>query len=94
MKKRSIITTYYEPVNCQACEIKSNAGSVIAVKLPEKKDNFLQAGNNSNYAFICPSCYKRLLARLALDKAIENIKAPTCLKDPDRRAELLERYKY
>ena len=39
MKKRSIITTYYEPVNCQACEIKSNAGSVIAVKLPEKKDN-------------------------------------------------------
>ena len=93
MKKRSIITTYYEHVNCQACEIKSNAGSVIAVKLPEKKDNFLQAGNNSNYAFICPSCYKRLLARLALDKAIENIKAPTCLKDPDRRAELLERYK-
>lgn len=94
MTKRTIITTYFEPVNCQACEITSNAGELIAVKIPEKRDNFLQAGNNSKYAFICPECYKRLLARLALDKAIENIKEPTCLKDPDRRAGLLERYKY
>lgn len=28
-----------------------------------------------------------------MSKLLSSIKAPTCLKDPERRAELLERYK-
>ena len=78
-KKTDNIKTYYAPANCEACDCKSNWGELIAVKLPHPWTTSIK-----RWGFVCPRCYA---------KAVKRSKTPTCLTNPDRLNELLERYK-
>lgn len=79
LKKSS---TYYAPVNCEACGAVTDYGEAIAVNLNIVIPSTFTI--SKAWATVCPNCYKR---------ATERVKFPTCLSDPERRAELLERYK-
>lgn len=79
------LSVYYAAANCEACGAGSHWGELIAVLVPE----IIFTGYDSakvikHYKHICPSCYL---------SAVKRSKTPTCLTNPDRLNELLERYK-
>lgn len=81
LKKSS---TYYAPVNCEACGANTNYGEAIAVRI-----DFISPSTfniSKVWTMVCANCYKRAIKT-------DRIKVPTCLSDLERRAELLERYK-
>jgi hypothetical protein len=88
LKKMSV---YYAPVNCESCGVVTNYGESIAI--PRLKPT-LYADDNpimdfdalTYYVRLCPNCYVKVTKT-------PKVKVPTCLSDPERRAELLERYK-
>lgn len=80
-------STYYAPVNCEACGAVTDYGEAIAVNIPEIIfTSFTSYKAFKHFKFVCPNCYKRATKT-------DRVKVPTCLSDPERRAELLERYK-
>lgn len=81
LKKSS---TYYAPVNCEACGAVTNYGEAIAVRVDIVSPSTFTI--SKAFATVCPNCYKRATET-------DRVKVPTCLSDPERRAELLERYK-
>lgn len=81
LKKSS---TYYAPVNCEACGAVTNYGEAISVRVDIVSPSTFTISRA--WATVCPNCYKRAIKT-------KKVKVPTCLSDPERRAELLERYK-
>ena len=84
LKKSS---TYYAPVNCEACGAVTDYGEAIAVRVDIVSPSTFTI--SKTWATVCPNCYKRATKAIKTDR----VKVPTCLSDPERRAELLERYK-
>lgn len=80
LKKSS---TYYAPVNCEACGAVTDYGEVIAALVYADYRPLIPI---KRFSLVCPNCYKRATKT-------DRVKVPTCLSDPERRAELLERYK-
>lgn len=77
-------STYYAPVNCEACGAVTHYGEAISVRVDiVSPSTFIIS---KAWATVCPNCYKTAIKT-------DNVKVPTCLSDPERRAELLERYK-
>lgn len=77
-------STYYAPVNCEACGAITDYGEAIAVRVDiVSPSNFMIS---KAWATVCPNCYKTAFKT-------DRVKVPTSLSDPERRAELLERYK-
>lgn len=76
------LSVYYAAANCEACGAGSHWGELIAVRVDIVSPSTLTI--SKKYAFVCPSCYVR---------AVKRLKTPTCLTNPDRLNELLERYK-
>jgi len=81
LKKSS---TYYAPVNCEACGAVTDYGEAIAVRVDIVSPSRFTM--TRAWVTVCPNCYKRATKT-------DRVKVPTCLSDPERRAELLERYK-
>ena len=79
LKESSIV--YYSDY-CEKCGGVSHWGELIAIKV----DKILPKNdiNGRLWAYVCPKCYV---------EATRPVKIPSCLRDPERRKELLERYK-
>ena len=73
--------TVYYTANCDKCGGLSHWGELIAIKVEKilPKDTI----NGRAWANVCPKCYI---------EATKPVKIPSCLRDPERRKELLERY--
>ena len=84
IKNLKKISTYYAPVNCEACGAVTDYGEAIAVRVDIVSPSTFTI--SKAWSTVCPNCYKRAIKT-------DRVKVPTCLSDPERRAELLERYK-
>lgn len=79
LKNSSIV--YYSDY-CAACGGVSHWGELVPVKIDTVSPSTLKGV--SRWAYVCPKCYK---------EATRAVRIPSCLRDPERRKELLERYK-
>jgi len=79
LKNSSIV--YYADY-CEKCGGVSHWGELVAIRV----DKILPKNdiNGRVWAYVCPKCYV---------EATRPVKIPSCLRDPERRKELLERYK-
>lgn len=79
LKNSSIV--YYADY-CEKCGGVSHWGELVAIQV----DKILPKNdiNGRVWAYVCPECYK---------EATRPVRIPSCLRDPERRKELLERYK-
>jgi hypothetical protein len=77
LTKLERVSVYYYPARCETCGGYSDWGRLIAI--PSK-----EASAKNGFKFVCPDCYKTIA---------RGVEIPTCLRDPERLDELLERYK-
>ena len=79
-------STWHAGAKCEACKVDSTYGDLIPVNVVKLIPETALKLENKFY-YVCSSCYKTILANK------KSVEMPTCLKDPDRRAELLDRYR-
>lgn len=79
LKNSSIV--YYSDY-CETCGGVSHWGELVPVNIETVSPSTLK--KVSRWVYVCPKCYI---------EATKPVKIPSCLRDPERRKELLERYK-
>ena len=80
LKNSSIV--YYEDY-CEKCGGVSHWGELVPLKVETASPSTLK--EVSRWAYVCPKCY--------IEATRPKKYIITCLRDPERLAELLERYK-
>ena len=79
-------SVWYAAAKCEACKANSNYGELIPVNVIKLIPEAALKLENRFY-LVCPDCYKTIVANK------KSVEMPTCLKDPERKAELLDRYR-